>query len=333
MRRIICWMIASSMFAAANVGGGALADNPHQPPGARQADVHNPFSSRYLDFRPGGLARRRSAGTNTHGQGHIGGFNYYPNYYIRGYGGGSFYPPYYDRPYVYAPQTNIYNTNIFPPNQQPQPPARNLAVPGVVNRNELRTTNTRGRELGRRFIGFGDSQFSQGKYVDAQLRYRKAIKTAPDMAEAYFRRGQAMIALGRYDLAATSIKQGLQLKPTWALTQYRLDDIYGDAKDTKQEHLDALLREVDRQPLNADLEFLVAWQMYFGGQRAESRAHFDRAATLADEPSHLEGFLAATKSIDPVPPQDEQPKGDDAPDADHAPDEPRPDAEGLGIEI
>ncbi len=347
MRRIVYWIIVFSMFAANRVG--VLADNPPLPPGARQADLHNPFSNRSIDFRPNGLARRTAAGVNSHGQGHhqghgqIGGFGFYPSYYTPGYGG--YYPtyystPYYTRPYVYAPQTNIFNTTIFQPTREVAVPGVVNRAPRIVNRGVAPEINRRSRELSHRFIGFGDDQFAQGKYVDAQLRYRKAIKAAPNLAEAYLRRGQAMIALGRYDLAATALKQGLNLKSMRTLGEYRLDNLYGADKDAKQKHLDAILREIDRQPLNADLEFLAAWQMYFGGQREASGAHFRRAATLAGNLAHLEDFLAATKPIEAELPPAQEPgdpaqeqDANDAPDARDAPKKQPPDDVGQGVEI
>lgn len=315
MRHIACWIIAVSVLLISDVGS-VRGDEPRVPPGARQADLHNPFSPRHVDFRPNGLARRNNSGHNHHhhnsgGSGGVVFYPYYPvygGYYPRYYGGG-YYPPYYGGGYYgsgygggygYQQPTNIYNTtnvniNIAPPANQPAAnpdPAAGDPVPGVVNRGALPESNARARELSSRFIGFGDNQFAAGDYVDAQLRYRKAIKAAPDFAEAYFRRGQAMIALGQYDLAAEAIKQGLRLKPTWAIMGNRLDDLYGDNQDAKEEHLAALLREIDAQPLNADLEFLAAWQMYFGGQRAGSQKHFQQAAQMAGDHRHLDGFLA-----------------------------------------
>jgi len=348
MRRIVCWMIALGLVIVASIGK-VLGDNPPLPPGARQADVHNPFSPRYLDFRPGGLARRSFGGVTTQGHhpGHFGGggFGFYPGYYPSGHGGyfynyPSYYSPYYSqpfyqRPYVYAPQTTIVNntTIVSPPARDVAAPNVAKRVPGIVNRDGLRATNAHSRELSRRFLGFGDRQFAQGKYADAQLRYRKAMKVAPDLAESYFRRGQAMIALGRYDAAAAAIKQGLKLKPAWAMGQYRLAVLYGGDKQAMQRHLAALLHEAGRQPLLADLEFLTAWQMFFGGQRDKAGAHFRRAADLADDPGYLEAFLAATKPNEPELPQEKKPGDKDAPDAEDAPDPRLPDVEVRGVEI
>lgn len=307
MRHIACSIFTASIVLLQGLDF-AQAENPRVPPGARQADRHNPFSKGYVDFQPNGLARRNesysgSGQRSSSSRGIVIVPRYYRPYYLIG---GGFYPPYYGSgygsgyygsPYEYPQRSNTFNTtniniNINAPGLDATGNPLVGFNNGVQGGNRQPQANGRSLELGRKFVGYGDKQFSKGNYLDAQLRYRKAIKAAPDFAEAYFRRGQAMIALGQYDLAAGAFKQGLQLKPTWPMEGFRLVDLYGDNLLAMDDHLDALRDAVDQQPLNPDLEFLLAWQLYFGGQRHASEEHFVRAAAMDPDVRHIDGFLA-----------------------------------------
>lgn len=306
MRHIACSIFAASSILVLNLDASS-AEKPRVPPGARQADRHNPFSKSYVDLQPNGFARRNESysGSGRRIQ-KSGGVVFIPRYYQPYYVyGGGYYPPYYGSgyygsPYDYPERSNTYNTTNI--NININVPGLDAAgnplvgfdnrLAGAVNRQPPRQVNGRSLELSRKFVGYGDKQFSQGNYLDAQLRYRKAIKSAPDFAEAYFRRGQAMIALGQYDSAADAFKQGLRLKPTWPIEGFRLADLYGENLQSMDDHLQALQEEVDKQPLNPDLEFLVAWQLYFGGQREASQEHFVRAAAMDPDLLHLDGFLS-----------------------------------------
>lgn len=317
MRHIACSILAASFILLQSLDP-ASAENPRVPPGARQADRHNPFSKNYVDFQPNGLARRSASNSNSGQSQNRSRVVVLPNYYYRPYFVRNYCPPYYGSGYYgsgyygsgngYPQGSNTFNTTNININinaadlgavGNPLFADNNQAL-GAANRGAVGQANGRSLELGRRFISFGDKQFSQGNYLDAQLRYRKAIKAAPDFAEAYFRRGQAMLALGQYDLAAEAFKEGLILKPMWALEGFRLGDLYGENQPAINEHLEALLKEVDQQPLNPDLEFLVAWQLYFGGQRDASHQHFVRAAALSPDPGHLDNFMATFDHARPV---------------------------------
>ena len=61
-------------------------------------------------------------------------------------------------------------------------------------------------------------------------RYRKASQSAPQLADAWFRQGFALSAMGRYDLAVTAIKRGLKLNPNWAKSDFDLKELYGPDK-------------------------------------------------------------------------------------------------------
>ena len=154
-----------------------------------------------------------------------------------------------------------------------------------------RAANAETRALARRFIGFGDQHFTNEKYGEAYQRYRKAAEVMPELAEAYFRQGFALIGAGRYDLAAKVIKRGLALDPGWPKSGFRLNELYGGNQGAKAAHLEALAAAAEKSPDNADLLFLLGVCLFFDGARDRAAPFFERAVQLAGPGEHLLGFL------------------------------------------
>ncbi|MHB1035354.1 MAG: tetratricopeptide repeat protein [Pirellulales bacterium] len=327
-------------------------------PGARQAEVHNPASPRYLDFLPGGYDRRMAnvgrnsppVSTNSGGGSTWFGsvYNYgpwypygwpYGGYYgaaaVYGYGGlygGDYglysYPPayYYDYRYlppVFVPAGTLYGPRALrdflgldPPaapqgNAKARANAKQKAADGLfvedgaggkaADAGKPRATNAETRAQAWRFIGFGDKYFGAGKYSEAYQRYKKATVAAPDLAESFFRQAHALIALGRYPLAAKALQRGLALSPDWPGSGFRYDQLYGANQDDKAAHREALAKAAALDPLDADLAFLLGVVDYFDGRPQQARPWFQRAAELSvADASYLRGFL---KRLVPPPPQ------------------------------
>ncbi len=70
--------------------------------------------------------------------------------------------------------------------------------------------------MAMRYIGFGDTYFGQQKYADALDRYQKAAKADPGVADAWFRQGFALSAVGRYGEAVKAVAQGMKVSPDLA---------------------------------------------------------------------------------------------------------------------
>ncbi|MBW3597394.1 MAG: hypothetical protein KY475_08975 [Planctomycetes bacterium] len=159
---------------------------------------------------------------------------------------------------------------------------------------KVRESNLAARERAQHFLAAGDRLFREQKHHDALQRYKTAAEAAPDVADAYFRQGFALVATNRYDLAADGFRRGLALEPSWAESLFRLDELYGDADLAKQAHLDALARAALDNPNDADLMFVLGVFLHFDGQADRARRFFVRARELAgDAAPHLDGFLAA----------------------------------------
>lgn len=163
----------------------------------------------------------------------------------------------------------------------------------VAPRPNVRAANARATARARQFLAFGDERFREQQFSLAYQRYKKAAQAAPDLADAYFRQGLAQIALGRYALAAASIQRGLLLQPQWPCGDFRLDQLYGDNRLAKKNHLEQLAEAAISEPDNADLIFLVGFELFVDGQAARAKVFFERAAALGEDAGLLKAFLQA----------------------------------------
>jgi len=160
-----------------------------------------------------------------------------------------------------------------------------------ADRPKVRTSNAEAVARARQFIGFGDEHFRTQEFSDAYQRYKKAASAAPDLADAFFRQGFSLLAMGRYEPAARAFKHGLTLKPDWAKSSFRLDELYGDNRLAKATHLERLAAEATAHPQNADLMLLLGLGLHFDGQAERARPFFEHAAELGADRQAVAGFL------------------------------------------
>jgi tetratricopeptide (TPR) repeat protein len=67
--------------------------------------------------------------------------------------------------------------------------------------------------LKRKYVENGDKYFRAGKYREASIMYRSAIRKDPRYAEAYSRQAITLIKLGRYGDAGRALRRALELLP------------------------------------------------------------------------------------------------------------------------
>lgn len=154
----------------------------------------------------------------------------------------------------------------------------------------LRTSNLETLRRAEKFITMGDRLFRDGKYHEALQQYKKASRTAPDLARSYFRQGHALNATNRPEFAATAFKRGLAVDPTQAESDFRLDDIYGGAELVKTAHLESLANTILARPDDADLLFSLGAFLHFNGEAKRAKKFFVRAFELSRK-DHLRAFL------------------------------------------
>jgi len=153
----------------------------------------------------------------------------------------------------------------------------------------------------RQLIRLGDAAFLEGRYVDALSRYRTAAETAPDYAEAHFRKGHAYIALGKYPLASTSFRKALRLDPSARRDGFKLDDLYGAGSIARGVHLENLAAMALMREDSPDSYFLLGLMLHFGGEDKRAEKFFARAAELSAETREaVAGFLPVRLKEAPV---------------------------------
>jgi tetratricopeptide (TPR) repeat protein len=303
------WIWLSLAIVA--VGLAATPANAQGPraPGAEQADIHNPFSPRYVDMAPD----LGYPGADFYWQG---GAPYAPGYdpWYEPYGWQYFGDPYWSGPIILPPlwigAEELYGPQAMgrflgyqssgqalpigvrePDLADPIPNARPDADEADI-RPKVRISNAQALARGHRFIGFGDEQFRRQNHAGAYDRYKKASAAAPDLEQAYFRQAFALVALGRHEMAAAALRRGLRFQPDWARTRFWIGELYGDNQRSKTAHLEALAEAVAEQPENADLLFLLGVWLYCDRQPERARNFFLHAREL--EPGgvgHITAFL------------------------------------------
>ncbi len=264
-----------------------------------------PWYGRYHAGRAIGPRRR---GSHRYPQGRYYGHYGYPvnawAYY--GYGVPYSYGSYWNAPYAYYPVAlpagNLFGLGagwqgLGVAAQQPGGIAGNrpVAAPAQPVRpvgRGLRQSNATAQERAWRLIEQGDARFAKGDYIQARQRFRSASTAAPDLAEAYFRQGHALMAQGLYSRSAAAYLRGLQLNSDWAQSDFRWEQIYADDQATEKAHRDALVEQVAEHPHDADLLFLLGIRLYFDGQVDRSRPFLRRARQLGGDRPGLDAFLA-----------------------------------------
>ncbi len=171
------------------------------------------------------------------------------------------------------------------------------AVKAAAVADKLRHSNAAARERARRFLVFGDALFLKQRCHEAVQRYKSAISIAPDLPEAYYRQGFALVAVKQYRLAAKAMRIAVELDPGMLRDDRLLHTLYGDSLLVKNAHLEQMADRAIANPDNGDLLFLIGAFLYANGEGDKAAKYLQRAFELA-EPDAT--FLAPL--LAPVPP-------------------------------
>jgi len=221
----------------------------------------------------------------------------YPYNYAYPYGSEPYYSfyPYYYYPVPVPPGIAV-GPEAGPQVGQPFVGGNNVALPAQQADDEPepknRPTNARSNATAWKSIGYGDALFAKQRYAEAADRYRRAADTAPQLAEAWFRRALALTATHRYDLAVDSIKRGLKLDPKWPKLAFDgKDSLWTDA-EAKNEYFATLAKLAAENPADPNILFLVGVHFHVDGQEEQARKYFNRAVRIAsNNAEHIDAFL------------------------------------------
>jgi tetratricopeptide (TPR) repeat protein len=183
---------------------------------------------------------------------------------------------------------------------QPAEPARSSAKERV-ERNRAEAS-----------LRSGMRHFQKGSYLQAAQKFEQA-RVLPK-ASALFLAGQAYIAAGHFDRAIASIKAGIEQNPDWPSAEIDLGTLYTD-RDDLVEHMGMLARQIKQRPKDADLLFLLGFELLGIGERDKARALIDQAVKLSSDDRHLKPFVDFFASLEEAEPEPkkETARGSDIP--------------------
>ncbi len=159
----------------------------------------------------------------------------------------------------------------------------------------------------------GMRHFQRGAYIQAAQKFEQA-RNLPN-ASAMFLAGQAYIAAGQFDRAVDAIKEGLHQNPGWPTAEVDLRALYPNGDDLLAQ-MGTLAKRLKEQPNNADLMFLLGFELFGAGERDKARAILDQAARLSADDRHLKPFFDFYASLEggtPNGPRDETTPAEDVP--------------------
>lgn len=144
----------------------------------------------------------------------------------------------------------------------------------------------------------GDFLFQRQEYHRAYGRYQKAVREAPERAEAQFRLAFTLTALGLYDSAVAYFKRGLRRDPKWPVNGASLGRIFGRQNQlAKTAMLGRVTRWVRQDIRDPDRLFLLGVLLHFDNHMDKSAVLFETAYRLAGSGDHLKAFLLAGSKL------------------------------------
>lgn len=183
-----------------------------------------------------------------------------------------------------------------------EPPARLPLLGAGAARREVaaarpivRVSNAEARRKAERYLAEGDALFRVQKFHSALQKYKLAANAAPDVPEAYWRQGHAMIATSNFDLASGAFKRAIALTDDTNRGGFTLNDLYGTAALAKNSHLELLAAHALERSESSDPYFLLGVFLTYDGQRERAEKFFERAANLAGVAG---GHVAAFEPVD-----------------------------------
>lgn len=159
----------------------------------------------------------------------------------------------------------------------------------------------------RRYLEKGDKYYEQGKYREAIILYRNAIKKDPRFGEAYFKLGESELRRGDARAAVAAYRRAVELLKNNEEAGSKLADLYLAAYAVQREKKDpGLLREVDdlaramfqKNPNSFQGTRLMAFLAVTKGEIAKSIELFRKADSLKPKQPELRFALVQVLARD-----------------------------------
>jgi hypothetical protein len=133
--------------------------------------------------------------------------------------------------------------------------------------------------------------FANEEYGRVAEHLDRAIRVKPDDPVPYFLKAQARMAAGEYADAVASIRDGLKRAPNWPASGFNPRDFYGRDADRFDAHLAELRKAVAASPDAPTLQFLLAYHLWFTGDREAAVALLMKARKQVRDGNAIEAFL------------------------------------------
>jgi tetratricopeptide (TPR) repeat protein len=151
----------------------------------------------------------------------------------------------------------------------------------------------------RRYVASGDKYFAQGKYKEASLMYRSALRKDRKYGEAYAKLGESEMRRGELQTALQAFTRAFELLPTDENPPGRLADIWLAYYGSPRGHNEATLRQVD----TLAKQLLKRNPNSYNGQRLTGYLEVARAGTDTEHAqAHTDAAIAAFRKADQARP-------------------------------
>jgi hypothetical protein len=141
-----------------------------------------------------------------------------------------------------------------------------------------------------RQTALGRAAFAGGDYGRAAEHFERATSADPADAPAYFFHAHAKFASGQYAQAVARLRDGLARDPRWPASKFDPTALYGDKPERFVLHLIALKKAHADNPNEATLEFLLGYQLWFSGDKADADKLFRAAEKRLAAPGPIALF-------------------------------------------
>jgi tetratricopeptide (TPR) repeat protein len=141
------------------------------------------------------------------------------------------------------------------------------------------------------YLNLGLAQSRLGRFQDSLETYERGLAVAPDDLEMQVVRGIMLASLGRREEAATNFRSAAEMadagtvQARMAVSIPVIYDLAGRHEDGIQEYR----RLADREPANADVNFLSAVVLFEAARFDEALPYFEKAIAL--EPTNADGHF------------------------------------------
>jgi tetratricopeptide (TPR) repeat protein len=140
----------------------------------------------------------------------------------------------------------------------------------------------------RQYLESGQQFLQQGKYQQAEIQFRNALKIDPRFADAYLQLSKASIATAHWQDAFGNLQRAMQLDPNLTEAHLTISRLYLSSRQFDQAEEQAL-EILKREPNNVEAYQLLGSIYLNSGREPEAREAFAHCIQLA--PNDASGYL------------------------------------------